>query len=61
MHEQERWKDANCPVDKFADAQDPFFFLIKEYLLFYAGSETGKLLADGATLKRSLFRLLLFV
>lgn len=39
-----------------------FFFLIKEYLFFFnAGTETGKLVADGATLKRSLFKLRLFV
>jgi len=53
MQEQERWKDANCPVDKFADAWDLFFFLIK-YLFFYVGTEAGKLSADGVTLKRSL-------
>lgn len=61
VHEQAGWKDASCPVDKFADAQDFFFFLIKEYLFLYAGTEFGKLLVDGATLKRSLFKLCLFV
>lgn len=35
MHKQERWKDANYSVEKFADVQVLFFFFLIKQLLFF--------------------------
>lgn len=50
------WQICRCSGPFF------FFFLIKQYFFFFnPGTETRKLLADGATAKRSLFEIHLIV